>query len=129
MSNLVHTVPTRDAASRGATITTRELSLAGVADAFIEAVTVRNSVINARIRFDADAVRRQVAELEALPRSGLSQQRAGSAPRAGRVRRAEMLLVKTGIKRTVALSGAPARHVAELQSRLPWLKQLCIHYS
>ena len=70
MSRLSETLPVLDARSLAGAVTRRELSLADVAEAFIEAVEARNPAINALIRFDADAVRRQVAELEALRRSG-----------------------------------------------------------
>ncbi|WP_020683683.1 amidase [Marinobacterium rhizophilum] len=70
MSRLSETLPALDAKSLADAVTRRELSLAEVAEAFIEAVEARNPAINALIRFDVAAVRRQVAELEALQRSG-----------------------------------------------------------
>jgi aspartyl-tRNA(Asn)/glutamyl-tRNA(Gln) amidotransferase subunit A len=70
MSDLGQSLPALDAASLAAAVARRELGLAEVAEAFIEAVTQRNPAINALIRFDADEVRRQVGELEALQRSG-----------------------------------------------------------
>ncbi|MCP8688076.1 amidase [Marinobacterium sedimentorum] len=72
MSKLSDSLPMLDATSLAATVARGDVSVAEVAEAFIEAVDARNPGINALIRFDADEVRRQVGELEALQRSGRS---------------------------------------------------------
>jgi aspartyl-tRNA(Asn)/glutamyl-tRNA(Gln) amidotransferase subunit A len=70
MSRLSSSLPALDAVSLAAAIARRELSLGEVAEAFIAAVDARNPGINALVRFDAEAVRRQLPALEALQRSG-----------------------------------------------------------
>lgn len=70
MTMLSDSLPLLDAVSLAALVAKGEASLAEVAEAFISVVETRNPAINALIRFDADAVRRQVADLEVLQRSG-----------------------------------------------------------
>ncbi|UTW11718.1 amidase [Marinobacterium rhizophilum] len=70
MSRLLDSLPELDAASLAVAVARGEVSLAEVAESFIAAVDARNPGINALVRFDGDALRSQLADLEALQRSG-----------------------------------------------------------